>query len=119
MIYFSPLPLLSSLIEQRQTVTLQQLIRCRTKSGSLLDQIGTRYWSLGVLLLNDDTGLITQAIIDQYREDTTINREILKRWTQGQGMPVEWATLIDVLNDIGLTELAREMEEKFYTEEVN
>ena len=101
---------------QRQTVTLQQLIRCRTKSGSLLDQIGTRYWSL---LLNDDTGLITQAIIDQYREDTTINREILKRWTQGQGMPVKWATLIDILNDIGLTELAREMEEKFYTEEVN
>ena len=104
---------------QRQTVTLQQLIRCRTKSGSLLDQIGTCHWGLGVLLLNDDTGVITQAIVDQYREDTTINREILKRWIQGQGMPVKWATLIDVLNDIGLTELAREMKEKFYTEEVN
>ena len=104
---------------QRQTVTLQQLIRCRTKSGSLLDQIGTHHWGLGVLLLNDDTGVITQAIVDQYREDTTINREILKRWIQGQGMPVKWATLIDVLNDIGLTELAREMKEKIYTEEVN
>ena len=104
---------LSSLIVQRQTVTLQQLIRCRTKSGSLLDQIGTRHWGLGVLLLNDDTGLITQAIVDQYREATTINMEILKRWTQGQGMPVKWATLVKVLKDIGLTELAREMEEKF------
>ena len=104
---------LSSLIVQRQTVTLPQLIRCRTKSGSLLDQIGTRHWGLGVLLLNDDTGLITQAIVDQYREATTINMEILKRWTQGQGMPVKWATLVKVLKDIGLTELAREMEEKF------
>ena len=104
---------------QRQTVTLPQLIRCRTKSGSLLDQIKTCYWGLGILLLNDDTGVITQAIVNQYCEDTTINMEILKRWTQGQGMPVKWATLIDVLKDIGLTELAREMEEKFYTEEVN
>ena len=104
---------------QRPTVTLQQLIRCRTKSGSLLDQIATRYWDVGVLLLNDDTGVITQAIVDQYHEDASINREILKQWIQGQGMPVKWATLIEVLKDIGLTELAHEMEEKFYTDEVN
>ena len=118
--FFSSLPLLSSLIVQQQTVTLPQLIRFRTTSGSLLDQIRTRYWDLGVLLLNDDTGAVTQAIVDQYHEDTTkINREILKRWIQDQGMPVKWATLIEVLKDIGLTELAREMEENFYTEEVN
>ena len=103
---------------QQQTVTLPQLIRCRTKSGSLLDQIGTRYWDLGVLLLNDDTGVITQAIVNQYHEDASINREIIKRWIQGQGMPVEWATLIEVLNDIGLTELACEIEKKI-THEVN
>ena len=100
---------------RQQTVTLPQLIRCRTTSGSLLDQIGTHYWDLGVLLLNDDTGAVTQAIIEQYHEDATkINREILKRWIQGQGIPVKWATLIEVLRDVGLTELAREMEEKLH-----
>ena len=79
-----------------------------------MDQIGIHYWELGVLLLNDDTGAVTQAIIDQYREDATkINREILQRWIQGRGkLPVEWATLIEVLKDIGLTELAREIEKK-------
>ena len=104
---------------QRQTVTLPQLIRFRTTSGSIIDQIGTHYWDLGVLLLNDDTGAVTQAIIEQYHEDATkINREILKRWIQGQGMPVEWASLIEVLRDIGLTKLAREIEKKI-TQEVN
>ena len=92
----------------------------RTTSGSLLDLIGTHYWDLGVLLLNDDTGAVTQAIIDQYHENATkINREILKRWTQGQGMPVKWATLIEELKDIGLTELACQIEKKHYTKEVN
>ena len=79
-----------------------------------MDQIGVHYWGLGVLLLNDDTGAVTQAIIDQYREDATkINREILQRWIQGRGkLPVEWATLIKVLKDIGLTELAGEIERR-------
>ena len=104
---------------QQQTVTLPQLIRFRTTSGSIIDQIGTRYWDLGVLLLNDDTGAVTQAIIEQHHEDATkINREILKRWIQGQGMPVKWATLIEVLRDIGLTELTREIEKKI-TQVVN
>ena len=87
-----------------------------------MDQIGIHYWELGVFLLNDDTGAVTQAIIDQYREDATkINREILQRWIQGRGkLPVEWATLIEVLKDVGLTELAREIEtKKNCTEEVN
>ena len=108
------LPLLYSLLVQRQTVTLPELIRFKTTSGSsILNQIGTRYWDFGVLLLKDDTGAVTQAIIDQYHEDAAkINREILQRWIQGQGMPVEWATLIEVLKDIGLTELAHEIEKK-------
>ena len=106
------LPLLHSLLV-RQTVTLPELIRFKTTSGSILNQIGTRYWDFGVLLLKDDTAAVTQAIIEQYHEDAAkINREILRRWIQGQGMPVEWATLIEVLKDIGLTELAREIEGK-------
>ena len=111
-----PLPVHSSPIVQQQVVTLPQLLRFRTASGKLIDQIGIHYWKLGVLLLNDDTGAVTQAIVEQYREDATkINREILQRWTQGSGkLPVEWATLIEVLKDIGLMELAREIEIKSF-----
>ena len=85
----------------------------------MLDQIGTHYKKLGILLLNDTTGTVTQAIIKQYHHNASyINVEILQRWIQGRGkLPVEWATLIEVLKDIGLTELVREI--KIYTEEVN
>ena len=96
---------------QRQTVTLPQLICFRTTSGSIIDQIGTHYWELGILLLDDKKGAITKAIIEQYHEDAAkINREILCRWIEGKGMPVRWATIIEVLKNIGLNELAREIE---------
>ena len=85
-----------------------------------MDQIGTNYWDLGILLLNDAKGAVTKTIIDQYHEDAAkINREILRRWIQGQGMPVEWATLIGVLEDIELKELAREIKKEYCTQEVN
>ena len=88
----------------------------------MLDQIGTHYKKLGILLLNDTTGTVTQAIINQYHHNASeINMEILQRWIQGRGkLPVEWATLIEVLKHIELTELAREIGKKtYYTEEVN
>ena len=83
----------------------------------MLDQIGTHYKKLGILLLNDTTGTVTQAIIEQYHHNASeINMEIFQQWTQGKGMPVEWATLIEVLKDIELTELAREIENKRITQ---
>ena len=37
---------------------------------------------------------------------------ILKQWIQGKGMqPVQWSTLIDVLKEIELSELAKKIEE--------
>ena len=94
------------------TVTLPQLLHFKTAAGSILEQIGIHYWDLGVRLLNDTTGAVTQAVIKQYHYDATeINREILQRWIQGKGKsPVEWATLVEVLKDIRLSELAREIE---------
>ena len=107
MIFFSPPLLIGS-----PKVTLPQLLHFKTAAGSILEQIGIHYWDLGVQLLNDTTGAVTQAIIKQYHHDATeINREILQRWIQGKGKsPVEWATLVEVLKDIGLSELACEIE---------
>ena len=40
-----------------------------------------------------------------------INTEILQEWLTGKGkQPVTWATLVEVLRDIELTALAREIE---------
>ena len=63
---------------------------------------------LGTLLLNDDTGDITDAIIDECRENASrINRKLLQRWIQGRGrQPVTWDTLVGVLRSINLFELA-------------
>ena len=97
-----------------QQPNLSQLICFKTQSGSInvLEQIGAHYRELGVLLLNDTNGTVTQAIMGQHPEAINVNFEILQRWIQGKGkLPVEWTTLIEVLRDIKLSELAHEMEE--------
>ena len=110
-LYFTVLPI----VQQQQPVTLPQLICFKTRSGSIkiLERIGTHYWKLGVLLLEDATGEVTQAIIEHHHEDATkINLQIFQKWMQGKGkLPVEWSTLTEVLKDIGLSELAIEMEQ--------
>ena len=90
-------------------------MRFKTRSGNIniLKQIGAHYWELGILLLDDDTGADTQAIIEHHHEDATkINIQIFQKWIQGRGkLPVEWSTLVEVLKDIGLSELAIKMEQ--------
>ena len=70
--------------------------------------IPTHYETLGILLLNDETGAITAAIMnDCQMKALNINREVLKRLIRGQGkQPVAWDTLVEVLNSTDLHELA-------------
>ena len=97
---------------QQQEVTLPKLIRFKTASGKLREQIGTHYRDLGCLLLNDTKGEVTRSIIKNHGPDTIdIISEIFQQWIEGKGMPVKWATLIEVLKDIRLVELAREVEQ--------
>ena len=92
--------------------TLPELLNLKTSSGStvnIVEEIGTHYTPLGILLLNDHTGAITSALVSEHRLNVDeINLDILTRWLQGQGkQPVTWSTLIDVLRDVGLSVLAR------------
>ena len=92
--------------------TLPELLKFRTSSGrtvNIVEQIGTHYSTLGPLLLTDDTGAVISAIADKHqRSSETINQEILTRWLQGLGkLPVTWSTLLDVLRDVGLSELTQ------------
>lgn len=70
-------------------------------------RIGKAYWQFGVLLLQDDTGNIIETIEYESQKNTEmINLRILKKWINGRGLPVTWDTLIEVLHDIELHELA-------------
>ena len=92
-------------------VTLPELIRFKTTSGKLTEQIGTHYRELGYLLLNDTIGEVTRTIIKTCGPDATdIILEIFRQWIEGKGMPVMWNSLVEVLNVIGLRQLALEIE---------
>lgn len=67
---------------------------------------------LGPLLLDDDTGAITDTIAEQCHMNAfRINFEVLKRWLRGNGKtPVTWGTLVEKLKSAKLNELARKIE---------
>ena len=74
--------------------------------------IGQKCWQFGILLLIDDTGQMVDSIVHEHQRDTElINLKILQKWINGVGQPVSWATLIQVLKDIQLNELARRVEQ--------
>ena len=77
----------------------------------ILSKIGTHYYSLGIHLLNDSDGAITDAIEEKFANNAhRINMEILKRWLKGSGKgPVTWVKLTNILQRIGLTELASDI----------
>ena len=78
-------------------------------------RIGQKYWQFGILLLEDDTGQVVDAIVHEYQRDVEmIILKISQKWINGAGQqPVTWGTLIQVLHDIQLNELAREIN-KYY-----
>ena len=94
--------------------TLREFISFPMASGrmNLAQKIGTAYENFGIFLLEDDGGDRTDAIIrelDRRAED--INKRIFRLWMKGEGLqPVSWATLVGVLQDIGLNTLAGDIE---------
>ena len=69
--------------------------------------MGTHYQQFGILLLNDPMGSRVRNIIHKCREQPEdINLEILRQWLEGKGGPVNWETLVETLEDIGLRTLA-------------
>ena len=55
----------------------------------------------------------SQAIIEHHHVDAAkINIQIFRKWIEGKGkLPVEWSTLIEVLKNIELVQLANEIEQ--------
>ena len=98
------------------TPTLMALIHFRIVDGTCMNlakKIGANYHDFGVLLLKDNDGSTISAIeLKQGGDPADINRRIFQLWLQGKGkQPITWATLIAVLRDIEMKELAKNMEE--------
>ena len=74
----------------------------------IVKEIGTEYEDFGILLLQDETGQSVKNIVHMCLNDPErINKEIFRQWLAGKGkQPVTWATLVEVLHDIGLSTLA-------------
>ena len=96
--------------------TLVKLLKFPIRDGEsyidIIEKIGAKYNKFGVLLLEDETGSKVKAIESHYKEDPErINQEIFGQWLQGEGkQPVTWKTLIEVLYDSRLSEIAKEVE---------
>ena len=73
---------------------------------------------VGTALLNDKDGSIVAAIERKFRNDALeINREILNKWLQGQGMAdCTWRGLLGVLT-LHYKALAESVEEALIVEE--
>ena len=98
------------------TPTLQELLISPKLNGEFIDiieQISTMYHKFGALLLKDTNGAITAGIIASAGSQTeVINTKILTQWLQKTGRtPQTWDTLVSVLDDTGLKDLANTIRE--------
>ena len=94
------------------TPDLLQLLKFpgKTKSFSIASEVGVKYKQFGIFLLNDGKGAKVDSIAQKHLLDSEqINIEILQLWLAGEGMDVSWETLVGVLSDVGLGELATEI----------
>ena len=106
---------LSLSLTVQQQPNLIEVTNFKTTSGTinLAERIGVKYKSLGIQLLEDATGSITDAIEKECHFLTVdIILKIFKRWVEGRGRkPITWATLIEVLKNIQLSTLAHDIEQ--------
>lgn len=74
-------------------------------------EVGTKYHNLGAQLLRESFGYIRSLERELHENAERINCQIFQEWLDGKGRkPTSWATLVGVLNDIEMGELASKIE---------
>jgi len=90
--------------------TLPELLSFRSAGNriNIATEVATKYVQFGTILLQDTTGERVRNMAHKHLNDPErINTDILQEWLTGKGkLPVTWATLVEVLNDIELSTLA-------------
>ena len=82
--------------------TLNELFILEREDGEpirIIERIGAQYHELGTYLLNDNHGVVMRTIKENANGKVeAINREILTRWINGQGIEErDWKTLVYAL----------------------
>ena len=94
---------------------LGELEDLKTRGGesiNILQRIGTDYERFGIRILADETGDKIEEIKDEQTAASKIKRAIARQWLKGNGKnPVTWRTLVEVLDNMGLRELTKEIRE--------
>ena len=84
----------------RPTLNELLVLKGRDKeSVRIIERIGDRYYEFGTYLLHDNHGALLKTIAANANGNVeTINREILTRWINGQGIKdVNWRMLVHAL----------------------
>ena len=73
----------------------------------------SHFQNFGIIILKDDDGDRIDAIMREHQNRVEdINKSVFRSWVKGEGLkPVSWATLVDVLQEIGLNTLARDIKQ--------
>ena len=79
-----------------------KLLSFSERGVNIAEQIGVNYLMFGMILLQDDNGVIVKALEEEHRgKAEKINLVIFHRWLEGKGMmPMTWSTLVTVLEKI-------------------
>ena len=97
------------------TPTMPELLNFKIgdRSINIAREIGSRYQNFGAQLLQESTLAHIEDLERQYlRNGEDICCRILQEWLEGRGRkPTTWATLVKVLHDIEMGELAAKLEE--------
>ena len=94
--------------------TLAQLTTMKTSKGekiNIIESVAPKWKALGSLLEFDCYGRTLELIEFDYQQKghSTCCREMLIKWLQGKGREATWETLIELLNDIDQSELAKQI----------
>ena len=107
-------PILNSAMHTGSTPTMPELLHFKAGSRhiNIPREIGSKYHNFGAQLLQEHTAAHFEDLEHQYqRNGEEINCHILQEWLDGKGRkPTTWATLVKVLNDIEMGELANKIE---------
>ena len=111
-IAYCTIAIIQSSDEKPKMLELSHLKKRNGEFIRIKKKIGSYYEDLGHDLLKDDDGVITTEIRNEcHYNGPQIVGEIFQRWLLGQGRhPVIWRTLIEVLKNIELSELAKDIE---------
>ena len=93
--------------------TLAQLKIMKTATGEkikIIESVATQWKELGDLFDFDSEGRTLELIeANQQKDNLTCCREMFVCWLKGKGKEATWGVLIELLDDIDQSELARKV----------